>query len=116
MRTIPSLEGQRRNSFKLILLGIASLLLASCVVPTEYGLVAPSITIPTIQPIYSSYNRSYSGYRQSPYVGRLSIAVPTCSPCRGSYYKTRTYTIRESNYSNCGSYIYLPSGKVIRNY
>ena len=77
MKTIPSLEGQQQNSFKLVLLGIASLLLASCVVPTEYA-----VTVPTVQTRTYITRPAYNTY-----------VAPSCYPARtyDRYARYRTY-------------------------
>lgn len=90
MKTIPSLKGQQQNSFKLVLLGIASLLLASCVVPTEYA-----VTVPTVQTRTYITRPAYNTY-----------AAPSCYPSRTSY----RYRYNRHSYSKCGRYYYTPCG------
>ena len=87
MRTITSLKGQRRNSFKLILLGIASLLLASCVVPTEYA-----VTVPTVQTRTYITRPAYNTY-----------VAPSCYPSR-TYYRYDRYE-RYRTYNKCNRYV-----------
>ena len=107
MKTIPSLEGQRRNSFKLVLIGIATLLLASCAVPydtttyIEYPKTSTSAKGDKLKQPINVYNIQRI-YRRPAYVAPGYHSYSSYYNCRPYYYRRGCWYQRQGCFREVG--------------